>query len=381
MSIDWQRLYASNRAAIEAAGVRAGGPADPTAAVEAGVRAGRLPDPVGALGAAGVRAGRIPGAAAALEALRGMRAGAGPGGAGGPAAPCAGGRRAVLHAPPGADAHGPVPLVVLLHGCTQNAASFAAATGMDAAADRHGFATLHLEQGRERNAQGCWNWFAPEHQGRDGGEPAWMAAEVREALATSPVALDPARVFVAGLSAGGAMAAVLAHTHPELVAGIAVHSGLAPGAAHDVPSAFTAMRQGSGGSVRAGAVPTLVIHGTADRTVAPVNGEELLGAALAASRAADPAAAGLRRDRPDATDSGHAPGGLAWTRASWTDASGGLLHELLLVDGLGHAWSGGTAGGSFTDPRGPSATDAALRFFAQVARDRASGRELAGHSH
>jgi poly(hydroxyalkanoate) depolymerase family esterase len=317
-----------------------------------------------------VRAGRLPGAPAALEALRGLRAGAGPGGGRATAVPGTGGRRSVLHAPPGADADGPVPLVVLLHGCTQDAATFAAATGMDAAADRHAFATLHLEQGRTQNPQGCWNWFLPEHQGRDGGEPAWMAEAVREALATSPVALDHARVFVAGLSAGGAMAAIVGTTHPELFAAVGVHSGLAPGAAHDVGSAFAAMSRGAQGTTGAGAVPTIVVHGTADRTVAPANGRQVLAAALAASRAADPDAGRLDPDTPDATAAGRSPGGLAWTRSQWTGRSGALLHELLLVDGLAHAWSGGTPGGSYTDPRGPSATEAMLAFFARVARDR-----------
>ena len=148
----------------------------------------------------------------------------------------------MVHPPAGVGPHTAVPLVCMLHGCTQDAASFAAATRMNEQADRHGFLVVYLQQQRGDNAQGCWNWFRPEHQARGAGEPASIAAIVRELMGTaSPWTIDSRRVFVAGLSAGGAMAAILATVYPDLFAAVAVHSGLAYRSATTMGAAFTAM--------------------------------------------------------------------------------------------------------------------------------------------
>jgi poly(hydroxyalkanoate) depolymerase family esterase len=265
-------------------------------------------------------------------------------------------RRALVHTPANADPGVARPLICLLHGCTQDAATFAAATRMNDAADRHGFIAVYPQQERGENPQRCWNWFDGRHQARGAGEPASIAAIVRDLVGTTTEwAVDPERVFVAGLSAGGAMATVLAATYPDLFAAVAVHSGLAYRSASSVPSAFAAMARGArqvGGLERP--VPSIVIHGSADRTVAPVNGDQVL------------AQAGLDPASPTATVRGQVENGHAYEHSRWTDAGGAPRHERLTVEGMGHAWSGGLPGGSYTDPRGPDATEAICSFFAGV---------------
>jgi poly(hydroxyalkanoate) depolymerase family esterase len=342
--IDWRDLYASNRAAIAAA--RGAPAAAPPAALP---QHGLLPaSPAPLLSRAKV---------AGAHRRRG---------------------EPLVHVPAGIDRATAVPLVCMLHGCTQDPAGFAAATRMNAAADRHGFAVVYPGQDRADNAQGCWNWFLPAHQERGRGEPAAIARTVREVMGGEQ-RIDAGRIFVAGLSSGGAMAAILAFTHPDLVAAFAVHSGLAYGAAATVADAFAAMSRGGedptlhGAAAhaamgeRARAVPGMVIHGTADRTVAPVCGEQVLAQSMTANRLAAPERCGHHPDRPSETERGRVDGGHAFTRARWTDRGGRLMHESLTVDGLGHAWSGGAAGGSHTDPRGPDASEAIWRFFAASA--------------
>jgi poly(hydroxyalkanoate) depolymerase family esterase len=354
--IDWQELYAANQAAIH--GARGSGPTPPA-----------LPD-----------VPQLPARHELRSRLRPPLA---------PASPAAGGmerlegsRPAYLHVPRGLTPGTAVPLLVMLHGCTQDAASFAHATRMNAAADRHGFAVLYPEQTRQVNPQGCWNWFAAEHQARGAGEPAAIATTARAVLAEGTRwTIDPARVFVAGLSAGGAMAAVMAATHPDLFAGVAVHSGLAYGAATTMPAAFAAMSGGEPDPARSEraalaamgthrrAVPALVIHGTADATVSPVNGDQVAAQWLATNRAADPAAAVAALGAPSERSTGRMDGGYAHTRRRWLSAGGALVLEYLVVEGLGHAWSGGVPGGSYTDPRGVSATEAICDFLARVGED------------
>jgi poly(hydroxyalkanoate) depolymerase family esterase len=335
MRTDPQALFAANRAAIRQAG---------------------LPDP-GTVPAGRPRAGSQG------------RAGGGP--------------RAEVHVPARA-AGAALPLVCMLHGCNQDAASFAAATRMNELADRHGFAVVYPQQQRNANQQGCWNWFDPAHQTRGGGEPAAIAAIVGELVGgSSGPSIDRGRVFVAGLSAGGAMAAILALTYPDVFAAVAVHSGLPYGVAGNVPGAFEVMRRGAASETGIGEaahaamggherpVPSLVIHGCADRTVAPLNGEQLLRQMMSANRLAAPALCDPDPARPARRSESAAGDRHAYTTSEWHDARGELLHQSLLVDGLGHAWSGGTPGGSFTDPRGPDASAAIWRFFDRVTRSRA----------
>ena len=252
----------------------------------------------------------------------------------------------------------PLPLVMMLHGCTQTADDFAAGTGMSQAARERGFFVLYPEQSVQANSQRCWNWFKHSHQQRERGEPALLAAMLRSVMAEH--AIDPARVYVAGLSAGGAMAAILADTHPELFAAVGVHSGLAAGSARDLQGALSAMRQGGAGSAGAGAadgrgVPTIVFHGDADATVHPSNGEHVIAAAGALAGASSSERVQRRGRRTS-------------TQRVLRAHDGRVLAEHWLVHGSAHAWSGGTREGSYTDPAGPDATAEMLRFFFEHGR-------------
>ena len=283
-------------------------------------------------------------------------------------------RRVLVHVPRGLKDGVPVPLVCMLHGCTQDPASFAAATRMNETADRHGFIAAYPQQDRGENQQGCWNWFLPQHQERHGGEPAWIAALVGELVGdASTWTVDRSRVFVAGLSSGGAMAAILAATHPDLFAAVAVHSGLAYGSATDLRAAFAAMARGAEGRSDhrpPRPTPSIVIHGTTDQTVAAANAGHVLRQAMTANRLAAPELCDFDLRHPTSRSRGQIERGHAYTRSRWTDRRGALMHELLEIDGLGHAWSGGAAGGSYSDPRGPNASEAIWRFFADSGQTR-----------
>ena len=259
---------------------------------------------------------------------------------------CAAGARDYCVYVPAALTDAPKGLILMLHGCTQNADDFACGTQMNDLAEAHGLIVAYPEQGRGQNAHACWNWFRPADQRPIGGEPDILAALAR-GLAEE-FAVEPSRVFVAGLSAGGAMATILGATHPETFRAVGVHSGLPHGAAHDVVSAFAAMRGEGPVRGRAGpAVPTIVFHGTADPTVHPSNAERIVARG-----------SGDRNHRTDISS-----GGRRYSRAVTTDADGASLTELWLIEDAGHAWSGGAPEGSYTDPRGPDASTEMIRFF------------------
>lgn len=255
----------------------------------------------------------------------------------------------------------PQGLVVMLHGCTQNPDDFANGTTMNAHAERHGLLVAYPAQTGAHNAASCWNWFRPGDQRRDAGEPAIIAGITRALIAEFGV--DPSRVYAAGLSAGGAMAAVLGEAYPDLYAAIGVHSGLPHGAASDVASAFSAMRGEAAGSRTPAARPagghtlrTIVFHGSADGTVHPSNADRIIAAAQAG-------AGGAAVSR----EAGTAPGGRGYRRTVVAGAKGSPHAELWLVEGLGHAWSGGAPAGSYTDPAGPDASAEMVRFFLNLA--------------
>ncbi len=268
----------------------------------------------------------------------------------------------------------PRAIIVMLHGCTQSADDFAAGTQMNRLADEHGFLVVYPEQAAHANASKCWNWFKPENQRRGVGEPSLIAGIVRE-VAQSHGA-DPRRIYVAGLSAGAAMAVVLGETYPELFAAVGAHSGLPYGSAHDIPSALAAMKGGLSGtaglkkvadtartprSKAVQAVPVIVFHGDRDHTVQQTNGARIVQQARDAhgARAGD---AGLRAR----TEAGVASGGRRFSRTVHTDTEGQARIESWTLHGAGHAWSGGHPSGSYTDCTGPEASAEMVRFFMAV---------------
>jgi poly(hydroxyalkanoate) depolymerase family esterase len=259
-----------------------------------------------------------------------------------------------------------VPLVVMLHGCTQDPDDFAAGTRMNTLADEHGFIVAYPAQETQANVSKCWNWFRAQDQARDRGEPALIAGITREVAAGHRI--DERRIFVAGLSAGAAMAVVLAATYPELYAAVGVHSGLPYAAAHDVPSAFAAMKGGVHGrsmpspeaaaDPRSGAgpvIPTIIFHGDHDATVSASNADAIVQQARASRAGESALQSTVSRDT--------SPNGRGYTRTVLADGAQQPVIEHWVLHGAGHAWSGGSPGGSFTDPTGPDASAEMIRFF------------------
>ena len=264
----------------------------------------------------------------------------------------------------------PLPLVVMLHGCTQDPDDFAAGTRMNHVAEEHPCFVLYPAQAEGSNPSKCWNWFKDGDQHRDQGEPSIVAGITRRIMSSHNI--DPRRVYVAGLSAGGAMAVTMGMTYPELYAAVGVHSGLAHAVAHDLPSAVAMMRRDNGPNRRMGicaphrltigdrVVPTIVFHGDRDTRVHPLNGEEVIAQSLTTSGSGKAAPRGSSHVT---VERGQAANGRAYTRTIYHDEGGRPSAEHWLVHGAGHAWSGGSSSGSFTDPKGPDATKEIIRFF------------------
>ncbi|MDN3922111.1 PHB depolymerase family esterase [Pelomonas sp. PFR6] len=252
----------------------------------------------------------------------------------------------------------PMPLLMMLHGCKQNPEDFAIGTRMNSLAERHGFLVVYPAQASNANGSHCWNWFEKSQQTRDGIEPSLLAGIVREVRESHAVQAD--KVFVAGLSAGAAMALTLAQTHPGMFAAVGAHSGLPVGAAHDVPSAFAAMQGGSQAArarVASGLkLRTIVFHGDADSIVTIANGSAIAEQAVGSFEGAGVPLQGLTRLDVRV-------GGRRCTTTEFVDSGGRAQVEEWVVHGAGHAWFGGNSAGSFTDSRGPDASSEMIRFF------------------
>lgn len=287
----------------------------------------------------------------------------------------AGARRYQLFVPSAYTGSQAVPLVVMLHGCTQDAADFAAGTRVNLLAEENPFLVLYPEQPATAHPQKCWNWYDPAHQHRGGGEPALIAGMTREVMREHRV--DPGRVYVAGVSAGGAMAVIMAATYPDLYTAAASHSGMAYGAASSVPEALAVMRGGSPGARARGdavvramgeharVVPIILFHGAADPVVGPANTEQLRVQWEEAMKAI----ADLSSRPAIIEEQGTSEAGYPYTRTIVRiDPTGPIVIEEWIIDGLGHAWSGGSTEGTYTDPEGPDASREIIRFFLEHTR-------------
>ena len=261
-----------------------------------------------------------------------------------------------------------LPLVVMLHGYSQDLDAFVTGTSMNEAAAAAGFAVLYPAQSSQSHPQKCWHWFKPAHQQRDLGEPALLAALTRSVIQDHPI--DTRKVYVAGLSAGGAMATVMGREYPDLFAGVGVHSGLAAGVAHSVGSALASMRgELPPADAPNVAMPTIVFHGDADRMVHKANGERIISACTGDAGATEEHQLHINE--------------RTCTRRLHRRANGTVLAEHWIIHDAGHAWSGGSTRGSFADAQGPDASAEMLRFFAEQAplRARKSIRRTAAVTH
>ena len=253
----------------------------------------------------------------------------------------------------------PCALLVMLHGCNQDAQDFARGTGMNELAERFGCLVAYPEQSSSNNGGKCWNWFEDAHHHRGGGEPALIAGVARKVM--DEYAVDPDKVFIAGLSAGGAMAVVLGRTYPDLFCAVGCHSGLAHGCAVGTSEALQAMQSGASArsyALPGAAVPLIVFHGDMDSTVHPRNGQGVIEQSIDLSRLRPGA---LYHDSETGQEAGR-----SYTRECHRSADGAFVAERWTVHGSGHAWSGGRREGSYADANGPDASAEMMRFFMEI---------------
>jgi poly(hydroxyalkanoate) depolymerase family esterase len=273
------------------------------------------------------------------------------------------------------------PLVMLLHGCTHDAEDMAEISGMNEVAEANRFLVVYPEQSRLANLMNCWNWFHPKHQTRDAGEPSILAAVVLQVCSTHNV--DPDRVYVAGVSAGGAMAPILAATYPDLFAAVAVFAGTEFKAATNVSEGFAAMKRGGPDPVRQGQLafeamrgglarkqkrrmPVIVFHGTEDTTVNPVNADQVVAQWSKTNACLATQSPNIEFALSEKVVSGKVPEDYAYRKYIYTDQAGCLLMEKWLVQGLGHTWSGSPKASKYGDPKGPNASAEIWRFFCEA---------------
>jgi poly(hydroxyalkanoate) depolymerase family esterase len=269
-----------------------------------------------------------------------------------------------------------VPLIVMLHGCTQTPSDFATGTQMNQLADADQFIVVYPQQTSTYNSSECWNWFQTADQARGSGEPAIIAGIVQTVeQTTSQWTIDPNRIYVAGLSAGAAMSVVMGATYPDIFAAIGVASGLEYQAGTDQTSGSQALTQGGPSPTQQGqaaynamgsyarVVPTIVFHGTSDYIVYPINGDQVVQQWMQTDHLASSGTYNASFGSPTSTINGQVPNGHAYTEQIWNNNAGREVQEYWKVSGMGHAWSGGNSSGSYTDPQGPNASQAMYTFF------------------
>lgn len=295
----------------------------------------------------------------------------------------------LVYQPDGITGSDPVPLLVMLHGCTQSPREFARASGMNRLAEKHDFLVLYPDQTPQANRNQCWNWFRKTHTDRGSGEAGLIAGMVRTTLENRPI--NPDRIYLAGFSAGGAMASALAAAYPDLFAAAGIHSGLEYRAADTIKDALAAMNRGGPDPVQQGrtahrtmgkharAVPTMVLHGRSDTIVEPINGEqatrqalETIRRATRAERADSPGHYGLDDD-PDRTRRKRF-GPYSYRRKEYRFADGRLAVVSVMIEGMGHAWAGGQAGESYVAPAAPDASRLLWEFFNRHTRSAVDAR-------
>ncbi|HWO96935.1 MAG TPA: PHB depolymerase family esterase [Bacillus sp. (in: firmicutes)] len=295
------------------------------------------------------------------------------------------------YVPSGYDPSCPVPLVVMLHGCTQNADDFAAGTRMNELAEEKTFIVLYPEQSFTENYNKCWNWFRPANQQRGKGEPAIIAGMVEKMR--NHYAIDGNRIFAAGLSAGGAMSVILGVTYPDLFAAIAVCAGLEYKAARHVMGAYTAMAKGGPSPIQQGkkayeemgnhaaVIPVIIFHGDHDETVALKNADQLITQwSVTNDLAQDGRLTGWLDDQADDRTIGHVPGGREYEHYKYENDDGKVIMEKYIVTGMGHAWPGGSPEGSYTDPDGPDASRIIWEFFMRHTTDKEVKKQAVSHT-
>jgi poly(hydroxyalkanoate) depolymerase family esterase len=299
-----------------------------------------------------------------------------------------GGKPYKLYIPEQYDSSRSYPLYVMLHGCTQDASQFATGTKMNTLADEKGFLVLYPEQTSSSNSNKCWNWFEAAHQSRGSGEPAIIAGMVNSIK--NDYSIQNEKVYVAGLSAGAAMSVIMGATYPDLFSGIGVGSGLEYKAASSMTGAFTAMSNGGPNpstqgrlayqamGSRASALPVIVFHGTSDYTVSPVNGDQVITQwSVTNDLAQNGSEDGWMDDQPDRTENGTVSGGRSYSVSDYEGGDGKVWMKKVKVQNMGHAWSGGSSQGSYTDPQGPDASRMMWEFFNSFRDDNGGGDETA----
>ncbi|MES2760270.1 MAG: PHB depolymerase family esterase [Pseudomonadota bacterium] len=264
-------------------------------------------------------------------------------------------------------ADGSLPLIVMLHGCEQTATLFAQGTRMNQLAETAGYAVLYPQQSVSTHRHRCWKWYDRATQ-QGGGDVPMIVGIINKVMANYPI--DRSRIYICGISAGAAMANIVALNHPDLFAGLGLHSGPSFGGAHSTIGALTVMQHGAGMRVD-GAIaevlgrreqfqplPTILIHGDEDHVVRPINLAHLTRQAMLVNR--------LPADSPEQVEVKVKRGRSYQLRDVYSGRK--VMLRVARIAELKHAWSGGDERISFNSAQGPDASKMMLDFFSRHRR-------------